>query len=109
MLQPWRDVGGRRRGGEFQRVRDRSENQPLSYDWNFGDGSPHGSGGSPSHTYADNGSYNVTVTVSDGSLTASSSASAVISNVAPTATFNAPSAVTAGFQFNLSLTNAADP
>ena len=37
----------------------------VSYDWDFGDGSAHGSGLTPSHTYAASGSYPVTLTVTD--------------------------------------------
>lgn len=32
-----------------------------TYDWNFGDGSTHGSGPNPSHTYAAAGNYNVSL------------------------------------------------
>jgi PKD repeat protein len=42
-----------------------SDNDPLTYAWNFGDGST-GTGVSPMHTYAAAGTYSVTVTVSDG-------------------------------------------
>jgi PKD repeat protein len=59
----------------------------LSYDWDFGDGSPHGTGVNPSHTYADNvaGGYTVTLTVRDaGGLVGTASAVAIIANVAPT-------------------------
>ncbi|MEZ5193574.1 MAG: PKD domain-containing protein [Nocardioides sp.] len=45
------------------------ENDPLTYSWNFGDGQT-GSGVSPSHTYSTAGTRTVTLTVSDGSLTA---------------------------------------
>ncbi len=56
---------------------------PLTYSWTFGDGST-GSGPTPSHVYADDGIYAVTLVVSDGSLTASATTSASIANVAPT-------------------------
>ncbi|MFL5728086.1 MAG: gliding motility-associated C-terminal domain-containing protein [Cytophagaceae bacterium] len=38
---------------------------PASIVWNFGDGSPTSSLASPSHTYAANGSYTVTMSVND--------------------------------------------
>jgi PKD repeat protein len=61
----------------------------LTYDWDFGDGSPHGAGVNPSHTYADNAAggaaYAVTLTVRDaGGLVGTASAVAMIENVAPT-------------------------
>jgi parallel beta-helix repeat protein len=37
----------------------------VSYDWDFGDGSPHGSGVRPTHIYSNPGIYNVTLTVTD--------------------------------------------
>lgn len=42
----------------------------LTYSWDFGDGTT-GSGANASHTYADEGTYTVTLTVSDGELSAS--------------------------------------
>jgi PKD repeat protein len=59
----------------------------LTYDWDFGDGTPHGTSANPSHVYADNrtGGYAVTLTVGDGrGLVATASATANIDNVAPT-------------------------
>ncbi|WP_208295586.1 PKD domain-containing protein, partial [Fibrivirga algicola] len=38
---------------------------PVTYSWNFGDGSPAGSGATPTHTYAGLGTYTVTLTVTD--------------------------------------------
>ncbi|MFK8115601.1 MAG: PKD domain-containing protein, partial [Rubripirellula sp.] len=39
-------------------------NDPITYAWDFGDGNT-GSGATPSHTYAEEGTYNVSVTASD--------------------------------------------
>ena len=59
----------------------------LSFAWDFGDGSV-GSGIAPTHAYADNGSYVVSLTVTDehGLVSAPSSTTATIANVAPTIT-----------------------
>jgi DNA/RNA endonuclease G (NUC1)/PKD repeat protein len=40
------------------------DGDPLGYEWDFGDGTA-GSGATPAHTYADNGTYSVTLTVTD--------------------------------------------
>ena len=37
----------------------------MSYDWNWGDDSDNSSGVTPTHTYAAEGSYTVTLTVTD--------------------------------------------
>lgn len=37
----------------------------LTYDWDFGDGSPAGTGPTPNHTYGSAGTYGVTLTVTD--------------------------------------------
>jgi PKD repeat protein len=37
----------------------------VAWDWDFGDGTPHGSGETPFHTYAAAGSYTVTLVVTD--------------------------------------------
>ncbi|HET9423868.1 MAG TPA: PKD domain-containing protein, partial [Gemmatimonadaceae bacterium] len=81
----------------------------TSYSWNFGDGSPAGTGAQPTHVYADNGTYNVvlTVTNADGE-TATAQAVVVISNSAPTAQFIAGGPVTEGSVFTLQLQNASD-
>jgi hypothetical protein len=64
----------------------------------------------PAHTYADNGSYSVTVSVTDkDGVTESSGTTHVVNNVPPTATFNAPTDVDEGSEINLSLTDPSDP
>src|SRR5207248_4768932 len=74
--------------------------------------SSQGALGSLSHTYDDNtaGGYTATVTVTDkdgGSDTKSFNVD--VHNVAPTATFNAPSDVDEGDSIALSLTSPSDP
>lgn len=39
---------------------------PLTYTWNWGDGSPTSSGPTPSHTYTNPGFYNICLTITDG-------------------------------------------
>jgi hypothetical protein len=39
---------------------------PYTFDWNFGDGSPHSGAQNPSHTFNVGGSFTVTLTVTDG-------------------------------------------
>jgi len=58
----------------------------LTWTWDFGDGSPLGTGDSVDHAFADDGVYTVTATADDGTTTASSSGTAVIDNVAPAIT-----------------------
>ncbi len=56
----------------------------LSYAWDFGDGAS-GSGATVSHTYADDGSYILTVTVTDDAgASVSDSITVVVANVDPT-------------------------
>lgn len=55
----------------------------AAYAWDFGDGST-GSVASPTHTYANEGTYNVSLTVTDNDgLTSSAITTVVVSNVPP--------------------------
>ena len=58
------------------------DGDPLTYEWDFGDGTT-GHGVAPTHVYADNGTYPVALTVSDGSLTDQAATTAAVANVAP--------------------------
>jgi PKD repeat protein len=60
------------------------DGDPLTCTWDFDDGAT-GSGPTPTHTYADNGEYNVSLTVTDpDGASSTQSTTATIANVAPT-------------------------
>lgn len=66
------------------------DNDPLSYLWNFGDGST-GTGPTPGHTYTAAGNYPVTLVVSDGTLTSAPATTTVtVTNRAPVANPGGP-------------------
>lgn len=82
----------------------------LIYGWSFGDGSTASGTLTPSHVYADQGTYLATLTVTDSlGRTATSSVAAVISNVAPTATFGPTAPPTAGTPVMFWFTKTFDP
>ncbi|MEO6891395.1 MAG: PQQ-dependent sugar dehydrogenase [Ktedonobacteraceae bacterium] len=86
---------------------------PLSYSWDFGDGSPVSTDANPSHTYTTNGTYTATLTVSRGTQTATASTKVVVGNTPPTASITSP-AVNATYNggdsisFSGTATDAAD-
>jgi len=67
---------------------------PLTYSWDFGDGSPTGSGVLPTHSYTTLGAYTATLTVDDGN--GGTGIDTVLINVGnpPVATINTPLAGT---------------
>lgn len=88
---PTADVGDPYAGAEGSEVVFDGSNSSdpdgdsLTYDWDYGDGHTAADAGpTPSHTYADDGTYTVCVTVSDGAATDEDCTTADISNVAPT-------------------------
>lgn len=88
---------------------DDPEDGPLTYAWDFGDGSAAGSGVSPTHSYADDGSYTVTLTVTDDQgLTSSDIHTVTVANVAPTATVSAPASVEEGSSITFGLLEPQD-
>jgi glucose/arabinose dehydrogenase/PKD repeat protein len=66
-------------------------NDPLTYDWDFGDGTAHSAAANPSHTYTTAGTYTAVLTVSDG-RGGVSTANVLINadNDPPVPTINAP-------------------
>jgi PKD repeat protein len=83
----------------------------VSYEWDFGDDTT-GTGATPSHVYATDGIYNVTLTVTDDdSLPNSDDTVAVIGtgNLPPTADANGPYRAEAGEELTFDGTGSTDP
>lgn len=81
----------------------------LTYQWDFGDGSPLGSGITATHVYADNNAYSATLTVTDNSGEAGADAVTVtILNANPIAEAGPDYEAEEGRPFNLTGT-ASDP
>ena len=84
------------------------DNDPFSILWRFGDGGTETGSLTPSHTFGDNGVYNVTLTITDtGSLASTDNVLITVNNVAPSV--NAGADRTGGLneaiQFNGSFTD----
>ena len=72
------------RAAEFRASGSDPEGERLEFFWTFGDGTAGVSGETASHVYADNGTYEVTVTATDESgASASDVFSVAVANVAP--------------------------
>jgi PKD repeat protein len=74
------------------------DGDPLTYSWNFGDGSPASTQANPSHTYGPGGPYNARLTVSDGRGGTSTSAPIRIDvdNAPPVPSIQAPTTYRGG-------------
>ena len=82
----------------------------------YGDGTPVGAltlnpdkSFSLSHTYADDGSYSVTVTVADDDASGSASFSVTVANVAPSVDLSGDPNVAEGSPYTLSISAVSDP
>ncbi|PZQ87802.1 MAG: hypothetical protein DI534_13570 [Leifsonia xyli] len=66
----------------------------VSYSWNWGDGTPAGSGTTAAHKYAQPGTYQVTVTATDddGAVTTSAPTAVTVTHADPVASFTSTAA-----------------
>ncbi len=82
----------------------------LTYWWDFGDGQTATGTLNPTHTYADNGNYTVTLRATDANgLVGQDTAAVTINNLAPTATLSSSGPAGEGSPVTFSFTNPADP
>src|SRR5947209_15798879 len=63
---------------------------PLTYSWDFGDGSPVSTAANPSHNYTTNGTYTATLTVSNGTQTSTATTQIVVGHTPPIASITTP-------------------
>ncbi len=85
----------------------------VAYDWDFGDGNT-GTGMTPTHTYAADGTYNVTLTVTDDagetdSATTTATIGTVPPNQPPVADPNGPYTGTVGEPVTFDSSGSSDP
>ncbi|MEP0814773.1 MAG: PKD domain-containing protein [bacterium] len=87
------------------------DGRPLTYDWDWGDGTAHGTGATPSHTYEDEGEFTPALTVTDEEGAMDDYTGATISTVpgAPTSVANAnPQSGFAPLTVNFTATGSSD-
>jgi hypothetical protein len=84
-----------------------ADGDPLTFVWGFGDGSG-ATGPKPTHVFADNGTYTVTLSVSDGYNVSTTSLTVTVLNVPPTAAVSGPADAVPG-QTRTWTFSASDP
>jgi len=84
---------------------------PFIYQWTFGDGTSASGTLQPTKTYADNGTYTVTLSVTDATgQTSQDTALVTVQNAPPTATFaNGSGVINEGGSAVISFNNPSDP
>ena len=85
-----------------------SNNDPLTYAWNFGDGST-GSGATAAHTYSTPGTYIVSATVTDSINAAVSASVTVVVNAAVATVGSGPDSDGDGFSDSYETAVGSDP
>jgi len=83
----------------------------VAYEWKFGDGTT-GTGANPTHTYVTQGTYNVSLMVTDdnGAMDSSTTTATIgMGNQAPTANANGPYNGTVGIPIQLNSSGSSDP
>ncbi|MFO7538925.1 MAG: PKD domain-containing protein [Chloroflexota bacterium] len=110
------DAGLDREGNEGSQIAfsgvitDTGSSDPYLIEWNFGDGSTAEGSLTPSHAYADNGIYTVTLTVTNSeSQVASDTLLVTVHNVAPTVTAAVDQHVGIGETVSAILATFSDP
>src|SRR5262245_18036673 len=67
------------------------DGDPITYDWDFGDGTAHSTEPNPSHTYGAVGSYRATLTVTDSTgRSGTDDVTVVVGNAAPKVEITSP-------------------
>jgi hypothetical protein len=84
-----------------------ADGDPLTFTWDFDDGSG-ATGRKPTHVFADNGTYTVTLSVSDGANVTTTSLTVTVLNVPPTAAVSGPADAVPG-QSRTWTFSASDP
>ena len=80
----------------------------VTYDWGFGDGSPHSSSQNPTHAYTSAGTYNWTMTVSDSGATCSQSGTVQVDACSLTCSATVPPSGAAGAPLTFVAASASD-
>lgn len=116
---PIADAGGPYSGYKNDTIQFNGQNSSdadgdtLTYYWTFYENcnfsSCRGSGVSPSHTYNERGDYIATLTVSDGELSSTSTATVTINNQLPTAVVNGPYSSSKSTAIHFSSYGTSDP
>ena len=87
-----------------------SASPTSTYSWNFGDGSPLSTVQSPSHSYVNPGSYNVSLDVTNEcNIHAGPTVVAIPVSAPPTSTFNAPDSACIGVNSIITYTGSGLP